>query len=250
MTARTIDFTGFVRAVRLERDTVPSFDGYPFSIPAVRDLQTLELDPKVTFLVGDNGSGKSTLVEAIAIAAGFNAEGGSKHMRFATRSSESVLHQHLRLLRSPRRLDGFFLRAESLFNVATQIDNLDIRDAYCGASSGFLRHHLVAASSSRVARGVKRTTRAPGPALPAIGYLSPLDNGCARFRRASAATRSAAFVRAQHRPGSAPLARLHDRHPRSHRQAAPAPLPTVQLRDREGCRSNARPALRDLQPAS
>jgi predicted ATPase len=122
---RTVDFTGFVQTVRFERDGVPDLTSYPFAIPAVRQLDTLELDPKVTFLIGDNGSGKSTLIEAIAIAAGFNPEGGSKNLRFATRSSESALHQHLRLVRSPRRLDGFFLRAESFFNVATQIDGLD-----------------------------------------------------------------------------------------------------------------------------
>ncbi len=131
---RTVDFTGFVQAVRLDRDGVPSFASYPFSIPAVCQLQTLELDPKVTFLIGDNGSGKSTLIEAIAVAAGFNPEGGSKNLRFATRSSESVLHQHIRLIRSPRRLDGFFLRAESLFNVATQIEGIGVLDSYGGVS--------------------------------------------------------------------------------------------------------------------
>lgn len=131
---RTCDFTGFVRAVRLDRDGVPSFASYPFSIPAVSKLETLELDPKVTFLIGDNGSGKSTLIEAIAVAAGFNPEGGSKNLQFATRRSESVLHRHLRLVRSPRRLDGFFLRAESFFNVATQIEELDVLDSYGGVS--------------------------------------------------------------------------------------------------------------------
>ena len=70
---------GFVRSVRLERELVDSFASYPFSIPAIRDLDELELDKKVTFLVGDNGSGKSTLIEAIAVAAGFNPEGGRTH---------------------------------------------------------------------------------------------------------------------------------------------------------------------------
>ena len=48
--------TGFLRAVRLLRDQVPGFDAYPFSIPAIRQLDELDLDPKVTFLIGDNGS--------------------------------------------------------------------------------------------------------------------------------------------------------------------------------------------------
>lgn len=134
MSERTIDFTGLVHGVRLDREGVPSFDDYPFSIPAVRALDTLDFDPKVTFLIGENGSGKSTLVEAIAIAAGFNPEGGSKNLRFATRRTESDLHRYLRLIRSPRRLDGFFLRAESYYNVATQIDNLGVQGSYGGVS--------------------------------------------------------------------------------------------------------------------
>jgi predicted ATPase len=101
----------------------------------VRKLGTLELDPKVTFLVGENGSGKSTLVEAIAVAAGFNAEGGSKNFNFATRRSESSLHETFRLTRGIRReKDGFFLRAESYFNVGTQIDELGVASSYGGRS--------------------------------------------------------------------------------------------------------------------
>ena len=116
---------GFVRSISLLRDRVPSFEAYPFAIPAIRALRTLDLHPKVTFFVGENGVGKSTLIEAIAVAAGFNAEGGSKNFRFATRRSESDLHEALRLVRGARRQkDGFFLRAESLFNVATQIEQL------------------------------------------------------------------------------------------------------------------------------
>ena len=127
---------GFVRSVTLVREQVASFDKYPFSIPAIRNLHTLELHPKVTFLVGDNGAGKSTLLEAIAVAAGFNAEGGSKNFRFTTRSSESELHAALRLGRNVRReRDGFFLRAESYFNVATYIENLD-REPGRGPSVG------------------------------------------------------------------------------------------------------------------
>jgi predicted ATPase len=111
-------------------------NAYPFSLPAVRALATdLELHPAVTFLVGENGSGKSTLLEAIAVAAGFNAEGGTRNFRFATRSSESELHAAIRLIRGPRReRDGFFLRAESYFNVATQIEGLGVLQYYGGRS--------------------------------------------------------------------------------------------------------------------
>ena len=133
----------YLRAVRLVRDSVPNFKVYPFSIPSIQSLDELELDGKVTFLIGENGSGKSTLLEAIAVLAGFNAEGGSKNFRFGTRRSESCLHQFMRPVRGHRRpRDGFFLRAESYFNVATEIERLDdepsggarIIDQYGGVS--------------------------------------------------------------------------------------------------------------------
>ena len=102
---------------------------YPFGLPVMKAFQELTFHPKVTFLVGENGSGKSTLIEALAIAWGFNAEGGSKNFGFSTVAAHSRLHDYLRLLRGPRRArDGFFLRAESYFNVATTIDNLDTGD--------------------------------------------------------------------------------------------------------------------------
>lgn len=116
----------FVQRVSLRRDTVDSFDRYPFNLPAVRSLDQLDLHPSVTFFIGENGSGKSTLLEAIAVSLGFNAEGGSKNFRFSTRHSHSVLHEHLRIARGFRRpRTGFFLRAESFFNVATEIEQLD-----------------------------------------------------------------------------------------------------------------------------
>jgi predicted ATPase len=131
---------GYLRGVRLERSRIPHDDAYPFSIPAIRTLDELALDPKVTFLIGDNGSGKSTLIEAIALLAGFNAEGGSRNFNFGTRRSESVLHTFMRPVRGTLRpRDGFFLRAESYFNVATEIERLDegsgaLLDSYGGRS--------------------------------------------------------------------------------------------------------------------
>jgi predicted ATPase len=123
---RGVDREAFLLDVTLLRDQITDWSAYPFSIPAVKQLEELVLDDHVTFLIGDNGSGKSTLLEAIAVAAGFNPEGGSKNFRFATRSSESELHRYLRPGRGPRRQrDGFFLRAESYFNVATEIEKLD-----------------------------------------------------------------------------------------------------------------------------
>jgi predicted ATPase len=118
----------FVRRVRLPAET--NTGRYPFTLPAVawltRSTEGLELPGGVTFLVGENGTGKSTLVEALAVAAGFNPEGGSQNFRFATRASESSLGDHLVLTwgtRKPRT--GFFLRAESYYNVASEIERLD-----------------------------------------------------------------------------------------------------------------------------
>lgn len=120
----------YVSRITLRRDKVESFDRYPFCLPAVHSLESLDLHPKVTYFVGENGSGKSTLLEAIAVSLGFNAEGGSKNFRFGTRRSHSELHEYLRIAKGFRRpRDGFFLRAESFYNVATEIENLDAEPA-------------------------------------------------------------------------------------------------------------------------
>lgn len=84
------------------------------------------MHPAVTFFVGENGSGKSTLLEALAVRSGFNAEGGSRNFRFDTRASHSELFRHLVLEKGFRRpSDTYFLRAESFYNVATEIEKLD-----------------------------------------------------------------------------------------------------------------------------
>jgi len=119
--------TGFISSVRLMTDRAASKTEYPFSIPAVAAIgKELKLNPKATFFVGENGSGKSTLLEAIAVAAGLNPEGGSRNFKFATRASHSELHGALRLVRRGKRpRTAFFLRAESYFNLATNIEELD-----------------------------------------------------------------------------------------------------------------------------
>lgn len=124
----------FAISMALLRDTVPDFERYPFSLPAVRHLDKLTFHPAVTFIVGENGSGKSTLLEALAVALGYNAEGGSRNFNFGTRASHSQLHEHVRIARGYRRpRDGYFLRAESFFNVATEVERLGIPlDSYGG----------------------------------------------------------------------------------------------------------------------
>ncbi|MCW2976132.1 MAG: family ATPase [Actinomycetia bacterium] len=126
----------FVRSVQLKRDEALDFDSYPFSIPAIRQLTDLMLDADVTLLAGENGSGKSTLIEAIAVAAGYNAEGGSRNMNVSTRASHSQLHEHVRLVRGTRTpKTGYFLRAESFFNIASYIEDIPEAVASHGGTS-------------------------------------------------------------------------------------------------------------------
>lgn len=113
-------------------------ESYILKIPVVKKLlqkKELRFNKPVTFIVGENGTGKSTLLEAIAVCAGFNAEGGSKNFNFSTKSTESALHQYIKLSRKRHERDGFFLRAESFYNVATQVDELELNlEGYGGKS--------------------------------------------------------------------------------------------------------------------
>ncbi len=123
---RTIQSSQYLLEVRLLREKVPSFKAYPFSLPAVRHLHTLKFHPKVTFIIGENATGKSTLLEAVAVGLGLNPEGGTRNFSFATRPSHSNLSGALRLVRSHKRpRDSFFLRAESFFNLGSEIERLD-----------------------------------------------------------------------------------------------------------------------------
>ncbi|MFT0213721.1 AAA family ATPase [Pseudomonas sp. F1_0610] len=118
--------TPFLYSVTLLRDKIKNFDSFPFTLPIINNFNSITLHPKITFLVGENGSGKSTLLEAIAIACGFNAEGGTKNFTFSTKKSHTDLWKNIRLSRSFRQQkDGFFLRAESFYNLATEIVKLD-----------------------------------------------------------------------------------------------------------------------------
>ena len=85
----------FIDSVTMLRERVPSFEQYPFSMPAIRHLRRLALHPRVTFFVGENGTGKSTLLEAIAAVEGINAEGGSRNFSFSTNDNVSELKTFL-----------------------------------------------------------------------------------------------------------------------------------------------------------
>jgi predicted ATPase len=123
---KTYEARQYLVKAELLWDKVDQPNAYPFNLAVMKAFHELSFHPKVTFLVGENGSGKSTLIEALAIAWGFNAEGGSKNFNFSTAKAHSDLHKYLRLTKGPRRAkDGYFLRAESYFNVATNIEQLD-----------------------------------------------------------------------------------------------------------------------------
>jgi len=116
----------YLQQISLKRESVPSFDTYPFHIPAIKNLESMTFHQDVTFIIGENGSGKSTLIEAIALHLGFGIEGGSKSMQTKTHQNASVLYDYLSSSKSYRKpSDYFFLRAESYYNVATYLEELD-----------------------------------------------------------------------------------------------------------------------------
>lgn len=112
--------------LELLRERISDPNRFPYTVPAIRHLEKLVFHPKVTFLIGENGTGKSTLLEAIAVAYGLNPEGGGRNFNFTTRSSHSKLDEAIRLAKTPNSSESdFFLRAESFYNVATEVDRLD-----------------------------------------------------------------------------------------------------------------------------
>ena len=109
----------FIRGIFIDWTLIGNCS-YLRDIEALKDLETLDFNSNVTFFVGENGSGKSTLLEAMAIASGFNPEGGTKNYSFSTYDSHSELYDAIRVVRGSRKARwGYFLRAESFYNVAT-----------------------------------------------------------------------------------------------------------------------------------
>ncbi len=110
----------FILRAAIHWDQVES-RSYLRQIPALKGLDSIDFSSPVTFFVGENGTGKSTLLEAIAVAYGFNPEGGTKNYHFSTYDSHSGLYSAIKLIKGYRRAEGgYFLRAESFYNVATK----------------------------------------------------------------------------------------------------------------------------------
>ena len=133
-----------VREIRIDAD-IPKTEYY-VGLPAVKQIireNGIPLTKPITFFVGENGIGKSTLIEAIAVAAGFNPEGGTRNYSFSTKDSHSSLHEHIHLVRGiGRHYDGFFLRAKSFYNAASYLDSMDskVLGSYGGQSLHKLSH--------------------------------------------------------------------------------------------------------------
>jgi predicted ATPase len=123
----THPFAQYIKEVQISSPTNPEHtDIYPFNIPLLKNLKRIKFTTNVTFLVGENGTGKSTLLEAIAEAYGFNPEGGSKNFAFSTFDQNNHLANSVQIAKGAiRPKDGFFLLAESFFNVASNIENMD-----------------------------------------------------------------------------------------------------------------------------
>ena len=133
----------YIRSVNLKREQIYSYDQFPLNLPVIRNFQEIMLHPSVTFIVGENGMGKSTLLEGIAIALGFNPEGGTLNFNFSSYDSHTNLDEYLKIVKGLNRArDSFFFRAETFYNIATNIEELDkepsfgpkIIDSYGGKS--------------------------------------------------------------------------------------------------------------------
>ncbi|OCA85750.1 AAA family ATPase [Bacillus sp. FJAT-27225] len=133
--------TQYIRKIELKAEEAHRQDRFPFTLPIIRNLKEITFDSSVTYIVGENGMGKSTLLEGIAVAYGFNPEGGTTNFNFSNYDSHSDLHHFLRLVKGAYRpSDNFFFRAETFYNLATNIDEIDAVHSYGGKSLHEMSH--------------------------------------------------------------------------------------------------------------
>jgi predicted ATPase len=126
-----------LKTVKLLRDRIIRWDEYPFNIPPIASLNALEITSRICFFVGENGTGKSTLLEAIAAHYGFGREGGNRNISFETTPSVRSIDSLVRAIQvgfTNRTGSGFYLRAESFFNVASYVDSVSGFGSYGGES--------------------------------------------------------------------------------------------------------------------
>lgn len=126
----------FLKRISLLRDNGAAMERYPYTIPAIRHLEKIDLASPVVFFVGENGSGKSTLLEAVADRCGFHPAGGGRNNTYEVHASSASLADSIRLSWMPKITNGFFMRAESFYHFATHIDQLEEENPGAYASYG------------------------------------------------------------------------------------------------------------------
>ena len=126
----SLDSKLILNRIILKRNKIPSFDKYPFNIEVIKNLDTFKFTSPVTFFVGENGVGKSTLIEALAVSLGLPAEGGTQNFMYETRNTTSELSNYLDYVTNRRAETKFFLRAESFYNFASEVQNLAENNGY------------------------------------------------------------------------------------------------------------------------
>ena len=113
-----------LRSIALRAVPPEASERFPFTVPIIRRLESLDLGARVTFLVGENGSGKSTLLEGIAAAAGLQTVGSESLERDNTLSAQRELAGALKLTWNRRVRRGFFLRAEDFFGFTKSLSKM------------------------------------------------------------------------------------------------------------------------------
>lgn len=120
----------FIRGIKIDWGRI-RMSNYVRKIPSLQSINQLNFNSNITFFVGENGTGKSTLLESIAVAYGFNPEGGNRNFNFSTMDTHSELHQAITVVKGASRpKSNFFLRAESFYNVASKIEDYRDGDDY------------------------------------------------------------------------------------------------------------------------
>ena len=152
----------FLRSIEPKPSLGEAPRGFPFSVPVVRALGSLEFSTDVTFFVGENGSGKSTLLEGIAAAVGLPTVGSEAIRDDGTLSAQRALADRLRLAWSRRTHKGFFLRAEDFFGFTKYLARLRTE-----MQSRLEEIGVEYANRSAWARGLAR--------IPAAGSLAALE---------------------------------------------------------------------------
>ena len=120
----------FVKSVKINQEKIENKEIYPFNIKTFKNLQEIKFTTPVTFLIGENGTGKSTFIEALAVSCGLNPEGGTNNFTFSTKNTHSDLYKYLTINKVGVPETKFFLRAESFYNVSTEIVRLKEEDDF------------------------------------------------------------------------------------------------------------------------